>query len=355
MISTTTPTPTRTTTKRESVQPQEEGGRRRHHHDNHHHHYYKVTPSMIRLISFMAFLLSARMISWSVRNSTYNELIIIHEGDERQQQQRQPRAHGNSPSKKNLRGTVERMDQGLPVQNNEKNENVNTMMTDSMWEEVLRQRRLDGKWVKGLEERIGCPDHDSDDRWNEEKDPAEPDEDGYPPYVVRIPTEETWNKLFRAYHATIDPNNPTEIPSIPTLGYREEAFPFPVDIKIDPHKGRGVYATTFIPKGATVWYSGKNTAVFDNVSQFRRYLEYLLKNESRDMVCDVMIWIDVVQNSPAKDDFVLCETMDPGVLMNNASSKKKNLVEVEEEGAGEYGCLGSILIATRDILPGEGK
>jgi hypothetical protein len=350
------PETTLTNTKRESFQKKDE---KRCHHHHHHHHHYKVTPSMIRLISLVALLLSARIISWSVRNSTYTELIIIvPEGGEQQQQQRQRqrrRAQGNSPSKKNLRAAVERMDQGLPEQNNEHNKNSNTMMTDvKTRDEILRQRRLDGKWVKSLEERIGCPGHHSDDRWKEDVDPAELDEDKHPPYVVRIPTKETWNKLFRAYHATVDPNNPREIPSIPISGYREEAFSFPVEIKIDPYKGRGVYATTFIPKGATVWYSGMNTAVFDNVSQFRRYLKYLLKNESRDMVCDVMIWIDTVQNSPAKDDFVLCETMDPGVLLNNGSSKKKNLVEVEE-GASEYGCLSSTLTATRDIFPGEGK
>lgn len=59
----------------------------------------------------------------------------------------------------------------------------------------------------------------------------------------------------------------------------------PFKVAHSPGRGRGVFATSEIPKGTLVWTS-KFTATFTSGVQFRKFLSIL----PDDMVCDLIIW-----------------------------------------------------------------
>ena len=73
------------------------------------------------------------------------------------------------------------------------------------------------------------------------------------------------DKLFQAYHATVDPNH--TLLTAPEYSY---SWFVPIEVKYKLPEGRGVYAKEFIPSGTLVWESTtRNTATFHTSHDYR--------------------------------------------------------------------------------------
>jgi hypothetical protein len=171
------------------------------------------------------------------------------------------------------------------------------------------------------------------------------------------------DKLFQAYHATVDPNH-----TLLTAAEYEYSWYVPIEVKYKRPEGRGVYAKEFIPNGTVVWESTtRNTATFHTSHDYRRFAEYLINHlATRDLACDITIWIDVQREwqSHNQDEFVICQTMDEAVLLNTAYSNRAKLINLaskesteEMRKAAEYrakDCYGNeYFVTSRDIQAGE--
>ncbi|KAG7340795.1 hypothetical protein IV203_024338 [Nitzschia inconspicua] len=170
-----------------------------------------------------------------------------------------------------------------------------------------RKSARDWDWIEDISSEIGCPDVDSDGIHAD-------DPKGY----TNIPTAETWNALYRAYHATVDPNNVL----MPATEY-QNSWNVPIEVKFQRPEGRGVYAK-FIPKGTMVWSStSRNTATFLSYHDRREFIKYVMKDpKTRHHACDVRNWVDIV-HPPGMEKFVVCETFDEAVLLNTACDENE--------------------------------
>ena len=220
-----------------------------------------------------------------------------------------------------------------------------------------------------------------------------PDEGAY-----SIPDDETWKLFEKAYNWAVGAEaipsddsglslNPSAKSFVSDKPLRGMTVPF--EVKYDeknPALGRGVYATTFIPKGTTLWIGShtvgftandpkdKDKPSYFEVPTYRRFLEYLnsyyvTDGFSRDKdddvkisdadktnpvarhnwACDVLMWTfsgerrkDVENNVPA-----VCVAFDHGSLFNDSSNavETTNSLEVshalheqppDEESYGFY-------------------
>jgi hypothetical protein len=169
------------------------------------------------------------------------------------------------------------------------------------------------------------------------------------------------DKLFQAYHAMVDPNH-TRL----TVAEFEYSWHVPIEVKYQQPEGRGVYAKEFIPKGTMVWESTtRNTATFYSSHEYRMFAEYLMNDlATRDLACDVTMWIDVIQwQINSRYQFVICQTMDEGSLLNTVYGDSGDLVNIvpekatDEEAFVDYranDCYGNDqYVASRDIQAGE--
>jgi hypothetical protein len=172
------------------------------------------------------------------------------------------------------------------------------------------------------------------------------------------------DKLFQAYHATVDPNH-----TLLTAIEYENSWHVPIEVKYKHPEGRGVYAKEFIPEGTLVWESTtRNTATFHTSHEYRMFAEYLINDPTtRYLGCDITHWIDAQREwYPNQDEFVICQTLDEGVLLNTVwddPGESINLVPDEsfKELEGEEGmydhvndCFGNDhYVASMDIQAGE--
>ena len=67
--------------------------------------------------------------------------------------------------------------------------------------------------------------------------------------------------------------------------FEKHGFQFPIEIQFKPIIGRGVYATTHIPKGSLLYISTNNAAFFTGQA-YRNFLRALPPK----LACDVLIW-----------------------------------------------------------------
>lgn len=67
-----------------------------------------------------------------------------------------------------------------------------------------------------------------------------------------------------------------------TVGFNSE---FPLELQTVPGKGRGLFATTLIPKGSKIWDS-RYRAVFPNECVARHFFQHLSNRQK----CDAMFW-----------------------------------------------------------------
>jgi hypothetical protein len=170
------------------------------------------------------------------------------------------------------------------------------------------------------------------------------------------------DKLFQAYHATVDPNH-----TLLTASEYEYSWYVPIEVKFKHPEGRGVYAKEFVPNGTLVWESTtRNTATFHTSHQYRKFAEYLINDPAtRYLACDITNWIDVQrERHPHTDEFVICQTMDEAVLLNTIWDDPGESINLVPEGFIEETERGldhrvndcydnDVFIASRDIQAGE--
>ena len=142
-----------------------------------------------------------------------------------------------------------------------------------------------------------------------------------PAAYSRIPTEsETWTLFEDAYYYAVGMEAPPKKKQKEDLGHRR-GMQIPYEVRYDNHNskvGRGVYTTTLIPKGTTVWL-GTHTAAFtattaaDNdtdtdtdddtgvfqSASYRRFIEYLHNDHMYRQQLNVNINVDNVNNDTA--------------------------------------------------------
>jgi len=167
--------------------------------------------------------------------------------------------------------------------------------------------------------------------------------------VENIHTDETWKIFNTIYNRIIveeeaeealkeneeedaqkssSSSSSSPIPST----YTTNGFQYPIEIKLDPVVGRGVYALQDIPKGSLLYIS-KNTATFYQGQTFRNFL-HALPNQ---LACDVMIWsyARLVSYDTYYDDqpYMICTDLDEGSFVNSANDKEDlNVALGNEQG-----------------------
>ncbi|KAG7340604.1 hypothetical protein IV203_024147 [Nitzschia inconspicua] len=214
----------------------------------------------------------------------------------------------------------------------------------------FRSKRLalDEAWGDSISRMLGCPDVSDDGIISDD-----------PNAYNYIPTIETWNALYRAYHATVDPDN-----KFLTATEYQNSWKVPIEVKYRRPEGRGVYAKEFIPKGTLVWSStSRNTAIFESSHDRREFIKYLIEDpKTRHLACDAQMWFDVIRSSDKT--FYICQTFDEAVLLNTVSGEKSHdQINIEPQSMSlstdnpdydENDCYGNDHYFTlRDIQAGE--
>jgi len=141
----------------------------------------------------------------------------------------------------------------------------------------------------------------------------------------RIPNQETWMLLRRAYCEAIEDDEwkPDE--------WKEDGIKVPYEIRMDPVRGRGVFVTENVEKGTRI-YESKQTVEFEKREQLVEFLEVL----PWEYQCDVLLWAYPYQGNAA----VASVDLDAGSFVNHADSEEE--INMSKDG-----------YATRDIREGE--
>ena len=180
-----------------------------------------------------------------------------------------------------------------------------------------------------------------------------------------IHTVETWQTFNRIYNeviaATQGDKELQQDSTIPDK-FDKNGFQFPIEIKFDPVKGRGVYAKSDIPKGSLLYLSTNNGAFFHG-KNYRNFLKALPSK----LACDVQIWAFVrwvSLETEFNDKHMACVDLDEGSFVNTAEDMETyNMALGNDEGVmyGEgteeeeeelwYGCKMKFY-AYRDIKAG---
>jgi hypothetical protein len=184
-----------------------------------------------------------------------------------------------------------------------------------------------------------------------------------------LPTLEDWNFLRRTYKEIVVDGNkggelllPWEEDLVPpTLGYsfgdydnedeeekeKRHPTPPPYYAKLSPGKGRGLFASHFIPKGSLVHDGTKSDVIFPSARKFREYIFSLPRNYA----CDAAEWV-WMQQLTKDGPYHLLMGINISSLMNSGGadwgdkhSKTVNTVP-ETEYSGKF-------YAVRDIREGE--
>jgi len=206
-----------------------------------------------------------------------------------------------------------------------------------------------------LYEELNCPDYDYAD-----------DEMFKNTSFENIHTVKNWQTFNRIYNEVIastqDDDELRQESSIPPK-FEKGGFQFPIEIKFVPILGRGVYATTNIPKGSLLYVSA-NTGIFYNGPTFRTFIRALPTN----MACDVMIWSYVrwvSLESDYNDAHMVCVDLDEGSFVNSVETEgAQNMALGNDEGKLYIDCdfeeqrllwpgCKMKFFASRDILAGE--
>ena len=158
--------------------------------------------------------------------------------------------------------------------------------------------------------------------------------------------EARWLELRRHYHGY-----PDDFDS-PVLHVRSFAVPY--EVRQDPEKGRGIYATDKIKKGDLIYTFTPHAA------KFRNHLDYFkfLATVRQDMVCDILEWtfcqdFHDYDGSDEESDLTIVINLDDGSLYNH-----------EYDDFANVGCDPSYVdrspkicrenfFALQDIEPGE--
>jgi len=143
--------------------------------------------------------------------------------------------------------------------------------------------------------------------------------------------EDTFKKLQDTYRMVVAEDK-WSIATFPTSG-----FVIPHEIRQSSEKGRGVFATSHVPKGTLVWHPAQH-AEFPDETTFRRFLSSL----PWELACDILQWAYVEE--VWKEEYKVAVELDQGSLVNHGSCDEANVGELEK---------GEFIIAIRDIEAGE--
>mmetsp|Transcript_23356 Transcript_23356/g.55371 ORF Transcript_23356/g.55371 Transcript_23356/m.55371 type:complete len:349 (+) Transcript_23356:165-1211(+) len=197
-------------------------------------------------------------------------------------------------------------------------------------------------WTEGnvnqMYEELGCPENN----------------DGF----TKVHSQETWQEFNRIYNKVVGPSKSSLPPKFTSSG-----FQYPVEIKHDPVRGRGVYVkTTTIPKGSLIWQS-TNTAIFDDPQDYRTFILSL----PPPLACDVLIWAySRMISDDRPEEFYACVDLDEGSFINSIYDEPSLLnmaiglddgpmpddAKEDIEKQTWYGCSELKFYALKDIPPG---
>ena len=146
-----------------------------------------------------------------------------------------------------------------------------------------------------------------------------------------VPTVDDYMDMRRAYVAVVGLEEST-IPSNPINEH--DGYHVGIAAKqAGPHKGRGVFATEFIPQGTTVW-SGTQAASFATIVQFRDFLGELARTGTNPYnACDVLDWA-YTEYDDDDEDWTMSVELDPAALCNNAVTPDQVNLGCDETVAG---------------------
>lgn len=167
-----------------------------------------------------------------------------------------------------------------------------------------------------------------------------------------LPSLEDWNFLRRTYTQIVDntikPWNDDLIP--PTMGYSlipGIPVPPPYYARHSPGKGRGLFASRFIPKGELVHDGTVSDVIFPNDLKFREFIFAL----PRDYACDAAEWV-WMQQLEEDGDYHLLMGINISALMNSGGAewgdRESEMVNVVPPSS-----YSGKFYATRDIEEGE--
>lgn len=151
-----------------------------------------------------------------------------------------------------------------------------------------------------------------------------------------IPNETSWKHMRAAALAVLDDEADFEMDSVPSIKV-------PYVICVDDVKGRGLYATEFVPKGTVVW-DGEYTALFEDAIDFRTFLAVL----PDEYVCNLEEWCYILHDKEDDSHSVGCD-LDDGSLINTA----QNDIEYNVGHIPGKDKIFDKVRAIRDIQPGE--
>jgi hypothetical protein len=163
-----------------------------------------------------------------------------------------------------------------------------------------------------------------------------------------IHDESTWRVLWDSFHKITTPLAPSFVGPQPqgnASGFAVQHF-----VKQIPGKGRGIFASQFIPKGKLVYSTTKQTARFHNAHHYRTFLTSI----PEDLTCDVLMWAYVqdLAMDGEEEKLVISLDMDDGSLCNDGDSMANIGCDSEAAEFVQYGCKLNYF-ALRDIEAGE--
>lgn len=192
--------------------------------------------------------------------------------------------------------------------------------------------------TKYLEEDQNCPI-----QWNYQDCRPQSQE-----ILGHIPSPNDWVAYREAYQRAVV-NNPHHFSLDPSTWKNGSASGLhaPVEVKYDPKRGRGVYATAAIPKGALVWDS-RFTAWIRNECEGRRFVHEL----THEQACNVIVWGYAFDHGAGHLEWGI--DLDPCSFLNQGNTAAEINVEdrvVDPSKALQPG--GQSLWSIRDIDEGE--
>ena len=178
--------------------------------------------------------------------------------------------------------------------------------------------------------------------------------DAFPVY-----NSSTWRYLRQTYRETVGAAA-SSLPPPEEDGISDDdlstGFQVPFQARISERRGRGIFATEFIPSGTLVWTS-KYTAQFTTAEQYRTYLRKL----SPALACDGILWfytrwvIPEGATTSSSSSSLACVDLDPGSLNNSEDDYEESNLELlanPERVFHSPGC-NVAFYATRDIAAEE--
>ena len=157
-----------------------------------------------------------------------------------------------------------------------------------------------------------------------------------------LPSLAQWHFLRRQYKEFVDDSIVFDDPVPPTLGYSydESHNPPPFYAKLDPIRGRGLYASRDIKRHEVVHHWSGHDVTFPDAYTFRQFAFSLPKR----MACDVIDWAwsrKVQENGPE----AICLSINIASLMNSGGPDEVN-VSINSSSSDSF-------FATRDIEKDE--